>query len=202
VSFLPRTCFICRKEFLPRKSTQVCCSKKCGDRKKGDGRKGVPRSPEVRAKISKSNMGRKYSPETLAKMSLAKKGKPGSFKGKKHTLESKKKNAEAHRAEKSSFWRGGTTALDRIIRKCFLYREWRKSVFTRDRFTCQWCGATKKYLQAHHIKQFALLLRENGIKSVEEAENCQELWDTNNGITLCLDCHKETDTYFNKGANI
>jgi len=31
--------------------------------------------------------------------------------------------------------------------------------------------------------------------SVEEAKDCSELWDTDNGRTLCHPCHKLTDTY-------
>ena len=33
------------------------------------------------------------------------------------------------------------------------------------------------------------------IKSVDDARKCDELWDTNNGRTLCRDCHRKTDTY-------
>ena len=29
----------------------------------------------------------------------------------------------------------------------------------------------------------------------------KELWNINNGITLCLDCHKETDSYLKQMKN-
>lgn len=29
----------------------------------------------------------------------------------------------------------------------------------------------------------------------EDAINCEELWSINNGRTLCIDCHKKTNTY-------
>ena len=42
-------------------------------------------------KNGSGNKGRTYRPETLQKMSLAKKGKPSLFKGKKHSAESREK---------------------------------------------------------------------------------------------------------------
>lgn len=58
---------------------------------------------------------------------------------------------------------------------------WRKQVFERDDYTCQNCKTKGGKLQADHIKPYFLYpdLR----------------WDINNGRTLCVDCHKKTDTY-------
>ena len=59
-----------------------------------------------------------------------------------------------------------------------VYREWRRRVYKRDKFTCQMpkCNV-KKGLQAHHIRKWssASILR----------------YDVQNGITLCRKCHKE-----------
>jgi len=33
---------------------------------------------------------------------------------------------------------------------------------------------------------------------LEQAVNCEELWNINNGITLCKECHKKTDSYGGK----
>lgn len=44
-------------------------------------------------------------------------------------------------------------------------------------------------MEAHHIKRFSNIIEEYHIKSVEEADKCEELWDLYNGITLCMKCH-------------
>ncbi len=74
-------------------------------------------------------------------------------------------------------WQGGITedkARDVIYDG---YKEWRKSVYRRDNFTCQICGEDKSgCLVAHHIKSL---------------KNYPELvCNVNNGITLCQKCHK------------
>ena len=65
----------------------------------------------------------------------------------------------------------------------------------RDNFACVKCDIVGGQLQVDHIKPFAVILHENDIKTFEQAINCKELWDINNGRTLCVDCHKKTDTY-------
>jgi len=102
--------------------------------------------------------------------------------------------------EDAGHWKGGITPLTHQIRNSFRYLQWRSDVFTRDDFTCQLCGVRGVYLEAdHYLKQFAILLKEYDIKSLEEALACEELWNINNGRTLCKTCHKETDTYLYKG---
>ena len=67
----------------------------------------------------------------------------------------------------------------------------RNNVYERDNFTCQECKKRGGYLNAHHIKQFSQILEDNNITTVEEAINCEELWNIDNGITLCKKCHKK-----------
>ena len=58
-----------------------------------------------------------------------------------------------------------------------LYKQWRKNIYSRDHYKCQWPNCTfKQKLNAHHIKTWA---------------NYPNLrYDINNGITLCSIHHK------------
>lgn len=84
--------------------------------------------------------------------------------------------------EKHPNWKGGYVKhLDKRIRKSLEYRLWRKSVFERDNYTCVWCGKRGCKLNADHIKPFAFF---------------PELrFAIDNGRTLCVECHKTTETY-------
>lgn len=84
-----------------------------------------------------------------------------------------------------------TTLLFTQIRKVVEYRQWRSDVFTRDNFTCQFCGVRGGQLHAHHIKQFIVILLENKITTLKDALECAELWNLNNGVTLCTLCHSK-----------
>lgn len=93
---------------------------------------------------------------------------------------------------------GGYRELKKSIRNSFLYRQWRSDVFLRDDFTCQDCMEKGGRLEAHHIRQLVDILRSNNIRSKEDIVGCAELWDINNGLTLCVDCHSKTDSYKGK----
>ena len=54
---------------------------------------------------------------------------------------------------------------------------------------------------AHHIKEFSKIIEEYQIKTLEQALNCDEMWNINNGQTLCWECHKLTNNYGLKFAN-
>jgi hypothetical protein len=124
----------------------------------------------------------------------------GFQKGHKDFLigDARKKSSENHKGEKHPNWKGGITPLLLKIRNCFKTRQWRSDVFQRDNFICQECGIRGNYLEAHHIKEFSKIIEENKIITFELAENCEELWNINNGITLCKDCHKKTDNFGQK----
>lgn len=112
-------------------------------------------------------------------------------------LKTKIKLSESLRGNKSYNWKGGQE-IKRQIRDNFKYRKWRMDIFERDNWTCQFCRIRGVYLEAHHIKKFSSIVRENNIKVLEQALNCDELWDIDNGVTLCKDCHKLTDNYGEK----
>ena len=108
---------------------------------------------------------------------------------------------KCYRGENHPWWNGGTSRLSALIRKLPEYKNWYLSVFKRDNWTCQECNLNEhkaNSLSAHHIKSFGLILKENNITSIESAIACKELWDINNGITLCRKCHKKTPSFAKK----
>lgn len=136
-------------------------------RTNSESHKGQVMSEETRKKISILSKGLKRSPETRRKISLAKRG------------------------ENNPAWQGGIYPLRKKIRHSYKYRQWRDDVFTRDEFTCQECGNKGIYLQAHHINKISSILHFYEITILEDAYECMELWNINNGITLCKKCHKK-----------
>ncbi len=75
----------------------------------------------------------------------------------------------------------GKISENRAFRSRAEYKKWRKAVFERDNYTCQFCGERGGKLNADHILPFAVFpdLR----------------LDIDNGRTLCVPCHRTTDTY-------
>lgn len=133
--------------------------------------------------ISKASKGRKHTEEWKRNQSERMKGNKNSL-GHKNTIEHRRKNSEALKGEKSYRWKGGVTYINKKIRNGLEYRLWREAVFSRDNWTCVWCGLRGVYIEADHIKPFA---------------NYPELrFAIDNGRTLCLPCHKTTDTYKHK----
>lgn len=82
--------------------------------------------------------------------------------------------------KKNNMWKGGITPKTIRIRTSMEYKLWREAVFTRDNWTCIWCGlrsakGQKAYIHADHIQEFALY---------------PELrFAIDNGRTLCKKCH-------------
>ena len=132
--------------------------------------------------------GKKHSPETIKKQSKAKLGKRGMV-GKDNPMYGKRGKDWYWYGKTPPGWKGGITPLGSSIKNSFEYRQWRSDIFNRDDFTCRKCNNKGKYLQAHHRKPFALIMKENNIKTLQEALDCEELWNINNGLTLCRDCH-------------
>lgn len=100
------------------------------------------------------------------------------------------------RGENHPNWKGGITPLYHTIRNCPKYGEWRLKVYERDGFTCQWCGASKSgTLQCDHVYPFIGIVNDHDIKTLEQALNCDPLWDISNGRTLCESCHQKTPSF-------
>ncbi len=160
--------------------------KKMSDSHKG--KKSYNMTEEIRKKMSESHKGKKgktRSDETKKKISISKMGKKRlNVSGKNHWN-----------------WKNGRSALKDIIRQSFEYRQWKCDVFTRDNFTCHKCGLRGVRLESHHIKCFSIILKEYCIKTIEQAVNCSELWNINNGITFCKKCHVEFHKIYGKENN-
>ena len=165
-------------------------------RKISEAQKGIPKlsvrgelngakTPEARLKISLALKGKKKSPEHIEKNRLARLGKKASDETRR------KMSLSAPKGEKNHNWKGGITGWQKSIRQSSEYFLWRKSVFERDDYTCIFCGYKsykringKSDIHADHIKPFALY---------------PELrFAIDNGRTLCIDCHRKTETYGNK----
>ena len=100
--------------------------------------------------------------------------------------------------------------LSECIRLLPENKEWRKKVKKRDKHTCTVCGS-KEHVEAHHIIPFHMLLGQlldecgmselkiNGWDEgdldyiVDKAKENSALWDLENGITLCFECHRSGD---------
>jgi hypothetical protein len=74
-------------------------------------------------------------------------------------------------------WKDGSSLKNDRARSSGQLSRWRRLVYKRDNFTCQVCGKTNCYLNAHHIKHFA--------------DNEKLRFDVDNGVTLCVECHGE-----------
>ena len=156
---------------------------------------------ETKRKISEANKGSHCTEEHKRKIGEAKIGNKNPMynvhlipwnKGLTMDTDDRvRKYGEANKGEKCHFWKGGITPLHQSIRDSYKTKEWRLMVFGRDNFTCQDCGKRGCYLEAHHIKKFSSIMQYHEITTKEESFNCEALWDINNGITLCKECHKK-----------
>lgn len=119
-------------------------------------------------------------------------GRIAFFKGKKLPILMREKMSISHKKRvqegKNNFWKGGVTNINRLIRTSSEYKVWRESVFKRDNWTCVFCEKRGLVLNADHIKPFAYY---------------PELrFAIDNGRTLCVACHKGTDTWGEKAKHI
>lgn len=197
-----RVCIVCSAVFYKKYCTSKrewaerykCCSKKCAD----SSRRGRIASEETKAKQRAWSTGRKHTPEAIAKMSGQNcrlwKGGLEALRPKCLGCGCTVPNAKAHRChpckakfqvgENAANWQGGITPQHKKIRNSKEYAAWRTAVFERDNYACVECCARGGTLNADHIKPFAAF---------------PELrLDVSNGRTLCVPCHKKTDTFKGK----
>lgn len=107
----------------------------------------------------------------------------------------KNKMNDSKRGEKNYNWKGGITPLRTQIYRSDIFKNWRDEIFKRDNYTCKNCGKVGGRIEAHHLKSFSKIILENKILTLEDAINCNELENIDNGVCLCHECHEQTDTY-------
>jgi len=106
-----------------------------------------------------------------------------------HSDETKQKISMSKRGktmgENNPNWKGGTYGTERHQAMGRIdYSLWRTAVFMRDDYTCQTCNERGGELNADHIKPWSLY---------------PELrYAIDNGRTLCISCHRQTDTWGGK----
>jgi hypothetical protein len=169
-----RICPICKESFYVYPSLikeRVYCSHKC----KGI---GMSQTPNLNINLKKG----KYKTCGFC-------GEPyycHKYRLKKSLFCSQRCLGKARKGKDAAHWKGGITTENLLIRASEEYAEWRKKVFERDNYTCQYEGCIQKggILHAHHIKPFAEfpLLR----------------FDVSNGVTLCEKHHSKVDKYFTR----
>ena len=154
--------------------------------------KGKSMLPQTRLAILKANTGRKCTDKTKRKIGLA---NSVALKGYKHSENARqnmslaKKGKIPKNIDSIKGWNkglGSKTSKVLILRNSLDYRKWRKAVFIRDNFTCVLCnykskGTRPSDIHADHIRQFSVYP--------------ELMFDVSNGRTLCIPCHRNTDTW-------
>lgn len=129
--------------------------------------------------VAKTKLGTHWSEETRNKIKETKR----KTKFLKLQLKEKepKKVLDYHWQFKKGYvpwnYKGGTQAEYRKFKGTIEYKEWRKFIFERDNYECQFCHK-KGYIEPHHIR------------CVSKYPNLK--LEKSNGITLCRKCHLPT----------
>lgn len=126
--------------------------------------------------------GRVHSEESKDKMRASYRNIASRRVGKRHTLQTRKiisaiTRVRTPRGSACHAFVDGRSSERGAHRLTAEYKRWRYDVYLRDQFTCQHCGDDRGgNLCAHHIKSFA---------------NYPDLrFVIGNGVTLCKSCHK------------
>lgn len=157
-------CHQCGLAFRRKRISQRFCSPRCG--------------AIARPKSSRSGGGRKGQ-------SAWNKGLKNCRPNYSHSPQTK----EAIRCGHLTNGRPRKSAVSYLERRSARYAQWRKSVFERDNYRCQDCGArsscgNRVEIQAHHLKEFSV--------------HPELRYHVENGITLCRPCHIKTPSFGKK----
>ena len=160
-------CKVCNKEYycMPcHLSHSVCCSVKCGN--------------EYKKKESVLLVCYICKKEYTVRPSTAKWNK---IRGHKNNLCSRKCQNIYLTGPTNPRWIADRSKLKVRPNNNADHKKWREAIFKRDDYTCQFCGKRGGYLEADHIKPWALFPELRTVLS--------------NGRTLCRPCHMTTETH-------
>lgn len=194
-----KNCLHCNDIYFKRVNTskkswskQKFCSIKCTDDSKKNKQLSYLKGTQFKKGVKPWNFGKKdlstskrMRENNPMKRTEVKLKSSISHKGKKLTIETRLKQSKIHKQRVQNglhnFYIDGRTSKNQNLRKSMEYKVWRTLVFQRDGWTCQTCGLLGGRLNAHHIRQWSKF---------------PELrFEVNNGVTLCEECHRLTDSY-------
>jgi hypothetical protein len=124
--------------------------------------------------------GHPTSEQTRKRIGDTHRGKTTSLKGTHISKEMIENLSLSRRGDSNPNWKGGAIQLNSLEME--LLGEWSRRIKQRDNWTCQYCGSHLN-LQSHHIL---------GITQYPE-----RIFDLDNGITLCFDCHRNNPSLVN-----
>lgn len=177
-----KVCLSCSESFTPRHEKQIFCGVQCRS-------KSVTKDKtRLCAICSKSFSSASWKTRFCSQVCYTQSGKRA------------KRGAENH------LWKGGITPFNTMVRQTGKYKKWVISILRRDNYTCVNCEERGNTLHVDHIIPFSAIIEkirfEFGDENLlEEVMRSELLWDGSNGRTLCVPCHKATDTYLKRNAN-
>lgn len=182
-----KECLICKTHFYAYtgvKEEQIYCSRRCSDIGKMDiddslKNKNTPKRIVVKCSHCNAEIKITHRESDLFATHFCDRKCAGKWK------------SENNIGENSANWKGGITPKRISIRESTKYKQWRLAIYERDDYTCQCCGNNIGNINAHHIENFANLYNE-----VDEI-----IFNHDNGITLCKDCHEEFHSVFGRKDN-
>lgn len=171
-----KVCRSCASEFRANSGNQIwckacCCCLECGIQMSNHAHKYCSASCAGKANFR--------SPAVKAVL-IAGRSHPNRGRGISRTRTGKARHDM--RGPLNSNWRGGGLRDQRhALMGTVEYKNWRRAVFARDRFTCQHCHQVGGHLNADHI--------------VPYVARPDLALDLSNGRTLCVSCHRLTPTW-------
>ena len=160
---------------------------------------GIGNTGKVRTDEWKQMMSEKYTGE--GNPFYGKHHDPEKFTGEKNGMFGRQRSEEAKLATSlankgkrlgadNPAWNGGITPLRKSIRESTEMYEWKRKVMERDDYRDADTGERGEF-EVHHIIPLEELLQKYNIQTLDDARNCEALWDINNGKTMLYENHRK-----------